>query len=92
MPGFLQLARDLPQAHAPPRLWIGPSQAFGERHGLRIGFRQGLAPFDLSAGCTAWWQGEMTAAPIREILVDGTVYFSGWREEPFGLMKPMQLT
>ena len=47
---------------------------------------------DWEACAERYWQGEMKAAPIREILVDGTVYFPGWREEPFGLMKPMQLT
>jgi hypothetical protein len=34
-----------------------------------------------------YWLGEMTAAPIREVLVDGLIYFPGWEAEPFGLMK-----
>ncbi|MCH8203133.1 MAG: hypothetical protein IH996_08510 [Proteobacteria bacterium] len=30
-----------------------------------------------------YWAGEMTANPVPEVLVDGKVYFPGWREAPF---------
>jgi hypothetical protein len=39
------------------------------------------------ANARKYWQGEMTAAPFREVLVDGRVYFPGWRAKPFGLMQ-----
>jgi hypothetical protein len=31
-----------------------------------------------------YWAGEMTSDPLPEVLVDGHVYFPGWREPPFG--------
>jgi hypothetical protein len=32
-----------------------------------------------------YWRGEMTADPLTEIVVDGAVYFPGWKDPPFGI-------
>jgi hypothetical protein len=40
------------------------------------------------ANARKYWRGQMTASPFREVLVDGLVYFPGWRAKPFGLMHP----
>jgi hypothetical protein len=32
-----------------------------------------------------YWRGEMTANPFPEIVVDGPVYFPGWKQSPFGI-------
>lgn len=31
-----------------------------------------------------YWSGAMTDDPVPEVLVDGAVYFPGWRSPPFG--------
>jgi hypothetical protein len=31
-----------------------------------------------------YWSGDMTADPRPEVLIDGAVYFPGWRDPPFG--------
>jgi hypothetical protein len=31
-----------------------------------------------------YWRGEMSEDPLPEIVVDGAVYFPGWKEKPFG--------
>jgi hypothetical protein len=43
---------------------------------------------DWEANARRYWQGEMTASPLREVLVDGPVYFPGWQAKSFGLMQP----
>ena len=39
--------------------------------------------WEVSAG--RYWRGEMSDDPLPEIVVDGAVYFPGWKEKPFGL-------
>jgi hypothetical protein len=39
---------------------------------------------------TTYWMGEMTAAPRRELLVHGPVYFPGWQAPPFGPLQGRQ--
>jgi hypothetical protein len=43
----------------------------------------GRSEWEESASC--YWRGEMTADPMPEIIVEGVVYFPGWRNAPFGL-------
>lgn len=43
---------------------------------------------DWHARARDYWQATMTATPFREVLVDGFVYFPGWRAEPFGSALP----
>ena len=31
-----------------------------------------------------YWRGQRTDNPIMEVIIDGAVYFPGWRERPFG--------
>lgn len=35
----------------------------------------------------AYWTGEMTPDPLPEVLVDGLVYFPGWSNPPFRLLR-----
>jgi hypothetical protein len=32
-----------------------------------------------------YWQGEITSEPFIEIIVEGSVYFPGWKSPPFGI-------
>jgi hypothetical protein len=43
---------------------------------------------DWDGNAIKYWQDGATAFPLREVLVDGTVYFPRWQTEPFGLMRP----
>lgn len=36
-----------------------------------------------------YWKGEITNAPLYEVIVHGFVYFPGWSENPFGLSVPV---
>jgi hypothetical protein len=31
-----------------------------------------------------YWRGEMTSNPLAEIIVEGAIYFPGWKKPPFG--------
>jgi len=35
-----------------------------------------------------YWSSEVTTDQRPEVLVDGAVYFPGWRDRPFGLLTP----
>jgi hypothetical protein len=39
-----------------------------------------------------YWAGEMSADPIPEIIVHGTIFFPDWQRPPFGLRKPANST
>jgi hypothetical protein len=37
-----------------------------------------------------YWRGDMTSSPYPEIIVEGAVYFPGWKEQPFGFFAGMR--
>lgn len=40
---------------------------------------------DWEGNASRYWRGEMTTDPMAEIIVEGVVYFPGWRNPPFGI-------
>jgi hypothetical protein len=38
-----------------------------------------------NANAMRYWLGEMSADSLPEIVVDGAVYFPGWKDPPFGI-------